>query len=591
MPSTTQGPASPDDANEGTSVPLMVRRRKRFVIAGVAILAVATLVGSAVVWGTTKSSSSRMPEVTELAGSLADQKLMWESCDFGPAELLPGDEATNVECATIQVPKDWLDPDPTDTWDVRVSFAQNLDVSDPEAETLFLHPGGPFPALSFSSTTQYRVPELRSSTNFLSFDQRGLGRSSTLVCEYQYDPADGPAAQPRAIGETCSDDPDFATMTTEQVAYDMDFMRHLLGIEKVSYLGYSYGTWLGSWFGKLFPNNIERMVLDSAIDGVSATYEKSWKGQDVAIDRQLRLLMMNWLARNDATFELGVEPEVIWERYFAATGPPEMADAAYLVWASTGAATLQAKPVASEFVAGVIKQLIVEGESDLTGDHIERATRVINSLGLSDETRTASLAQFPIYAHVPAQSNGLVQASYSSADDFLRCADGQWTQGQSHWDDYHSQMVELAPFTAQLKRLDAPPECAFWSTDVEMPKAIGAFPETIVLQSELDPLAPWERGQALGNTLPNTSLIAIDNEGVHGVFPYGTADVDRPVLDFLVGDADRPDSIVVPAKPLPLEEQTFEQWAPLELRGDRHDPSFTDPLFLAPTGVGSINGD
>jgi TAP-like protein len=268
-----------------------------------------------------------------------------------------------------------------------------------------------------------------------------------------------------------------------------------------------------------------------------------------------------------------------------------MADAAHLVWASTGAATLQAKPVASEFVAGVIKQLIVEGESDGTGDHIERATRVINSLGLPDEARAAALAQFPIYAPAPAQSDGLVQASYSSADDFLRCADGEWTQGQAHWDDYHAQMMELAPFTAQLKRLDAPPECAFWPTDVEMPEATGAFPETIVLQSELDPLAPWEGGQALGNTLPNTSLIAIDNEGVHGVFPYGTADVDRPVLDFLLGDADRPASKVVPAKPLPLEERTFEHWAALGLTGDRHDPNFTDPLATAPTGVRSVNDD
>ncbi|MEC5180147.1 alpha/beta fold hydrolase [Arthrobacter sp. CG_A4] len=589
MPSTTDGSARPDEAIV-TGAPLLMRR-KRFLIPGVAMLAVAAIAGSAVLWNATKPDGSGMPDVAELAGSLADQELVWESCDFGPAELLPGDDAANVKCATIEVPKDWLDPDPADTWDVRISFAQNLDVSDPEAETLFVHAGGPFPSLSFSSTTQYRVPELRSSTNFLSFDQRGLGLSSTLACDYEYDPSGGPAAQPRAIGETCSDDPDFATMTTEQVAYDMDFMRHLLGLDKVSYLGYSYGTWLGSWFGKLFPDNIERMVLDSAIDGTSATYEKSWKGQYVAIDRQLRLLMMNWLARNDATFGLGDEPEAIWDRYFAATGSPEMEDAAYLVWASTGAATLQAKPVSSEFVGSVIQQLIVEGESDGTGDHIERATRVINSLGLPDEAREAAFTQFPIYAPAPAQSDGLVQASYSSADDFLRCADGEWTQGQAHWDGYNAQMTELAPFTAQLQRLDAPPECAFWPTDVEMPEATGAFPETIVLQSELDPLAPWEGGQALGNTLPNTSLIAIDNEGVHGVFPYGTADVDRPVRDFLLGDADRPASMVIDAKPMPLEEKTFEHWAPLGRKGDREDPNFTDPITPARTGVLAPNGD
>ena len=75
------------------------------------------------------------------------------------------------------------------------------------------------------------------------------------------------------------------------------------------------------------------------------------------------------------------------------------------------------------------------------------------------------------------------------------------------------------------------------------------------------------------------------------MFPYGTADVDRPVLDFLLGDADRPASKVVPAKPLPLEERTFEHWAPLGLTGDREDPTFTDPMAPARTGVLAPNGD
>jgi pimeloyl-ACP methyl ester carboxylesterase len=62
-------------------------------------------------------------------------------------------------------------------------------------------------------------------------------------------------------------------MTTEQAAYDMDFIRHLLGLESVTYMGYSYGTWLGTWYGGLFAANVERMVLDSATDSTQKSIQ------------------------------------------------------------------------------------------------------------------------------------------------------------------------------------------------------------------------------------------------------------------------------------------------------------------------------
>jgi pimeloyl-ACP methyl ester carboxylesterase len=465
---------------------------------------------------------------------------------------------------------------------VRISMAQNIDPADPAASTMLVHGGGPFPSLSFGATTQQGTPELRATTNYVSFDQRGLGQSSIVECDYEHDPADGATAELEAIGATCSADPALATMTTEQVAYDMDFIRHLLGLDQVSYLGYSYGTWLGTWFGALFPDNIERMVLDSAIDGTSPTYETSWTAQDVAIDRQLRLLVLNWLARNDDTVGLGDDPEVIWDRYFAATDTPGMRDAAYIVWGASGAATAQSKPVAIEFVAEVMARLVEEGETGGTGDAIERATRVIDSLTVPDDAKEGMLVQFAIYADsAVTETPGI----FSSADDYYRCLDGGWTQGAAHWEDYNERMAAEAPFSAQLRRFDAPPICAFWPTDVRMPAADDSFPETIVVQSELDPLTPWEQGERMGTSLPNSSLIAVDDEGVHGVFPYGTEEVDRPVLDFLLGEADRPaDTIYGAAKPLPLDQETFAAWT--ELGGaDRDEPGFTDPFQSAPTGV------
>lgn len=170
--------------------------------------------------------------------------------------------------------------------------------------------------------------------------------------------------------------------------------------------------------------------------------------------------------------------------------------------------------------------------------------------------------------------------------EFTACTDGQWTQGQGHWTAFNERTAEVAPLTAQLGLL-VTPSCAFWPTDSTMPPLTDAFPETIVLQSEPDSMTPFEQGRAAGTGLPNTSLIAVDNESIHGVFPYGTDAVDQPVLDFLAG-GDRPtETIVAPAKPLPLEETTYESWTPLDRDAEHatETPQFTDPTISAETAT------
>ncbi len=117
-----------------------------------------------------------------------------------------------------------------------------------------------------------------------------------------------------------------------------------------------------------------------------------------------------------------------------------------------------------------------------------------------------------------------------------------------------------------------------------MPVADDRFPETIVVQSELDSMTPYEQGVAAGMGLPNTSLIVVDNESIHGVFPYGTAEVDGPVIDFLLG-GDRPaQTIVAAGKPLPFEETSYESWTRLDRNGAHSgNPRFTDPNVPADT--------
>lgn len=542
-------------------------------------------------------SEADLPDVAALAGPLAEQDLEWEECDFnddGPP--LPGADLSNVECATIAVPRDWLDPDPDVTWDVRISHAVNIDPADEEYNTTILtHPGGPYSSgLSYASTVQMWTPELRPTTNYLSFDQRGLGQSSIAECDYTYDPNDGQHALPRAIGEACSTDPDVATMTTEQAAYDMDFIRHLLDLPSVTYMGYSYGTWLGTWYGALFWPNIDRMVLDSATDSTADSIQANYNAAHEGRDRQFRLHMLNWVARHDDIYGLGQDPEGIWEAYFDATSPEQHARAAYWAWSATGTtaafSSAELYPRAGELIA-----LIIAAGQDADGsqDASQIAADLIDGMGsLTDEEREAAHATLTGLAVEPeAGEDGLIAGTHSYVIEFTACTDGQWNQDLEFWEEFNQQAAAEAPLSAQFRLLDSAPTCAFWETDSAMPALPDTFPETIVLQSEMDSMTPYEQGFAAATGLPNTSLIAVDNENIHGVFPYGTEQVDAPVLEFLTG-GDRPaETIVADALPMPMDPAVYESWSPI---GEGAEPAMPAPQFTDPTAeaqAGEPRGD
>src|SRR5205807_4049419 len=57
-----------------------------------------------------------------------------------------------------------------------------------------------------------------------------------------------------------------ANIGTRDVAKDLDVMRAALGDEKLTYLGFSYGTAIGTRYAADFPANVRAMILDGAVD-------------------------------------------------------------------------------------------------------------------------------------------------------------------------------------------------------------------------------------------------------------------------------------------------------------------------------------
>ncbi len=75
--------------------------------------------------------------------------------------------------------------------------------------------------------------------------------------------------RPRTSSQRCVDKmgKDFlANVGTANVVKDLDAMRAALGDDKLTYLGYSYGTRIGSAYAEAYPQNVRAMILDGAVD-------------------------------------------------------------------------------------------------------------------------------------------------------------------------------------------------------------------------------------------------------------------------------------------------------------------------------------
>jgi pimeloyl-ACP methyl ester carboxylesterase len=172
---------------------------------------------------------------------------------------------SELECARINVPSDYANPSGP-----QVSlFVSRRRATDPANRlgVLLVNPGGPGgPAYdTIRSSAQFLTPEVRARFDVIGVDPRGTQRSAPLVCDssraIRIGDIDG-------VARSCAitDGAQLQVMDTETAARDMESVRVALGEERISYLGMSYGTYLGAVYRQLFSNRVGSMILDSAID-------------------------------------------------------------------------------------------------------------------------------------------------------------------------------------------------------------------------------------------------------------------------------------------------------------------------------------
>jgi len=291
-----------------------------------------------------------------------------------------------------------------------------------------------------------------SEYNIIGFDPRGVGSSvPALRCDPSffagvqpdYIPANAHAeqvllARAKSYAADCQRRYGWLLpfMTTADTARDMDSIRAALGEQKISYFGYSWGTYLGQVYATLFPHRLHRMVLDSVVNPQGVWYADNID-QDYAFEGRRRAFF-SWIAAHDAVYHLGSTPAQVQQAWYRArakleahpiagpSGPmigPDEFDDTFLVGGYTNAVW----PGLATALAAYLRQ---HDNGPLTGEY--------QALGTQNEDENL----FAVY-------------------NAVQCSDVNWPRNWAKWDADTRRVYRTAPFEAWDNAwFNA--ACAFW---------------------------------------------------------------------------------------------------------------------------------
>ncbi|MEU9056371.1 alpha/beta hydrolase [Streptomyces sp. NPDC048384] len=231
------------------------------------------------------------------------QKVTWGKC---PGEGLPKD----MQCGKVTVPLDYARPK-AGTLDLALARYRATGEKQGSVLVNFGGPGGA--GIPQFATGGKEFMELTDGYDIVTFDPRGVGRSSPVSCgdgeenidmsedgtELGRDP-ESVLAHLKKAADTCArhSGPVLPYIGTINASRDMDVMRQALGDRKLNYLGFSYGTRLGSVYAAQFPDKVGRFVLDGVDTLTESLTEQgvaSAKGQQQALDE-----FINWCVQDIA---------------------------------------------------------------------------------------------------------------------------------------------------------------------------------------------------------------------------------------------------------------------------------------------------
>jgi len=435
--------------------------------------------------------------------------LNWSKCDGG------------YECARLRVPLDYAKPHGRT---LSLAIVRHV-TANPQQRigSLLVNPGGPGGSAIDLVENDPLPTELADRFDIVGFDPRGVGRSSPLSCHshvqemYDADPVLDNAVErshylsvSRAFVEECRRKysallPHLGTL---DVARDMEEVRKALGEDKLTYVGYSYGTSIGQQYAHLFPTRIRAMVLDGVVDSGLSGLQAAARQAD-GFEQALGSFLRN--CASGSSCGLSHSPGKVLDRVIAAAAkrpiPAPSAD----------------RPATS----GVVQLALSQG---LYSEELwPKLAEGIADAARGDGSGLVVLAN----DYLQRRPDG------SYADSFeiyfaVNCLDSAWPRQPD---------AVLAAGKAVGKRdrrlgeglVNDYVRCALWPARPQpLPRLTApGSPPILVISTTADPATPYASGVAVAKRLPKGVLITNVGDG-HTAYGQGKQCIDSAVDDYLL---------------------------------------------------------
>ncbi|MGY1452304.1 alpha/beta hydrolase [Streptomyces sp. SS8] len=450
-----------------------------------------------------------------------EQKLSWKDCGV-----------SGFQCAELRVPLDYAAPEKSE--DLKLAVTRKK-ASGPGRRLGALHvnPGGPGGSavdyVQLAAGVGYPAP-VRARYDIVGMDPRGVARSEPIECLTdkemdEYVRTDATPDDKGEIDELAAAFEKFAKgcekrkgdllghVSTVEAARDMDVLRQVLGDDKLTYVGASYGTYLGATYAGLFPSRVGRLVLDGAMDP-SLTSERLNLDQTAGFDTAFTAFAEDCVKLDDCPLGNGSVKEA-GERL-------------------------------SAFFDKTDDRPIATGES-------RKLTESLATIGVLNAMYTEYY--WPkLRSALTAAQKGDGAELLSLADDYYeRGADGGY--GNIMYANAAVNCLDLpAPFKDPAEAEKAVPDfreasevfgrnfawaalnCTYWqhppTGEPRRIEAEGAAP-ILVVGTTRDPATPYKWSQGLAEQLSSATLLTYEGDG-HTAYVRGSDCVDSAVNDYLL---------------------------------------------------------